>query len=65
MTELVTGDIPAYPWTDGSTVITGIDISDDAGEMYSNLPFHLMDIDRFSLGAHFTHTLNQNTRFMR
>ncbi len=57
--NLVTGDLPAYPWTGGSTVIN--DLGDDPGELFSNIPFHLMDVDRFMVGAHFTHTLNPST----
>ena len=57
--NLVVADLPAYPWTGGSTVIN--DVGDDPGEIYANIPYHLMDVDRFSIGAHFTHTLNQNT----
>ena len=57
--NLIQADLPAYPWTGGSTLIN--DVGDDPGEIYANIPFHLMDVDRFMLGAHFTHTLNPNT----
>ena len=57
--NLITATLPSYPWTEGSTLIN--DVGDDPGEIYANIPFHLMDVDRFMLGAHLTHTLNEKT----
>ncbi len=63
--NLTTGELPTYPWDGGtSSVFTqvGNTAPDRAlGELYSNLPFQLMDIDRAMVGAQFTHTLNNKT----
>src|SRR5690606_9465437 len=66
--NLVTGELPPYPWDFSSTsMITqvavgdGDDVGRDMGETFADLPFHLMDIDRFMLGAQFTHTLSPST----
>lgn len=63
--NLTTGELPTYPWDGGtSSVFTqiGNTNSDRAlGEYYSDMPWQLMDIDRFMVGAQFTHTLNSRT----
>jgi outer membrane receptor protein involved in Fe transport len=68
--DLANGDRLALPWSTGDGTVHSMfavlgDNSGDAlrnfGELTSNIPMQLMDVDRLMFGAQFTHTLNPTT----
>ncbi len=58
---MVTGDELHYPWDDGGNSSMWDTIGGDAGELFTDLLFHLMDVDRLMVGAQLTHTLSPRT----